>query len=129
MLNRIPFGGAGGIMANSDFQPVGLTEIVPKVILPCCIGRAVAAAIVGKNENATGMGITLRSILFPPSADGVDGECGRVMAETDRDGTLVGDRIIDAVGDDLGGSIRGEVMIGDITGLVTPHATRSESVV
>ena len=110
-------------MANSDFQPVALGEIVPKVILPCCIGRAVAAAIVGKNENATSMGIALRSILFPPSANGVDGECGGVMAEPDRYGALVGDRIIDAVGYDFGGSLRGEVMVADITGLVTPDAT------
>ena len=89
-------------MADRDFKPVGLTEIMPEMIEPCCIGRAVAAAIIGENENATSMGITLRSILFPPSADRVDGKDGGVMAETDRDGTLVGDRIIDAVGYDFG---------------------------
>jgi len=89
-------------MANRDFQPVLLTEIVPKVILPCCIGRTVAAAIVGKNENATSMGITLRAILFPPSANGVDGEGGCVMAETEIYGALVRDRIVDAVRFDLG---------------------------
>jgi hypothetical protein len=102
MFNRIPFRGAGGIMANRDFQPVLLTEIVPKVILPCCMGRTVAAAIVGKNENATSMGITLRAILFPPSANGVDGEGGGVMAETEIYGALVRDRIVDAVRYDLG---------------------------
>ena len=89
-------------MANRDFQPVLLTEIVPKVILPCCIGRTVAAAIVGKNENATSMGITLRAILFPPRANGVDGEGGCVMAETEIYGALVRDRIVDAVRFDLG---------------------------
>jgi len=89
-------------MAERDFEVVRLTEIMPEMIPPCCIGRTIAAAIIGKNENATSMGITLRSILFPPSADGVDGEGGCVMAETDRDGALVGDGIIDAVGYDLG---------------------------
>ena len=102
MLDRIPFRGAGGIMANRDFQPVGLTEIVPKVILPCCIGRTVATPIVGKDENATSMGITLRAIVFPPSTDGVDGEGGCVMAQTDIYGSLVGDRIVDAIGYDFG---------------------------
>jgi len=102
MLNRIPFRGASGIMANRDFQSVLLTEIVPKVILPCCIGRTVAAAIVGKDENATRMGITLRAIFFPPSADGVDGEGGCVMAETDIYGALVGDSIVDAIGYNFG---------------------------
>ena len=88
-------------MADRDFEFAGLTEIMPEMIPPCCIGRAVAAAMVGKNENATSMGITLRSIVFPPSAEGVDGEGGCVMAETDRDGALVGDRIIDTMGYDL----------------------------
>jgi hypothetical protein len=32
MLNRISFGGAGGIMADRDFQLVLLTEIVPEMI-------------------------------------------------------------------------------------------------
>ena len=102
MLNRIPFGGAGGIMADRDFQFVLLTEIVPEMIQPCCIGRTVATAIVGKDENATSTGITLRSILFPPSADGVDGEGGCVMAEAEIDSAFVTDRVVDAVRDALG---------------------------
>ena len=102
MLNRIPFGGAGGIMADRDFQFVLLTEIVPEMIQPCCIGRTVATAIVGKDENATSVRITLRAIFFPPSADGVDGEGGCVMGEAEIDGALVSDRVVDAVRDALG---------------------------
>ena len=89
-------------MADRDFQFVLLTEIVPEMIQPCCIGRTVATAIVGKDENATSTGITLRSILFPPSADGVDGECGCVVTDTNIYRALVGDSIIDAVGYYLG---------------------------
>ena len=102
MLNRIPFGGTGRIMADRDFQLVLLTETVPEMIEPCCIGRAVAAAIVGKDENATSTGITLRSIGFPPSADGVHGEGGCVMAEAEIDSAFVTDRIVNAVRDALG---------------------------
>jgi len=102
MLNRIPFGGAGRIMADRDFQLVRLTEIVPEMIPPCCMGRTVATAIVGKDENPTSLGITLRSILFPPGADGVDGEGGCVMAETEIDGAFVRDCVVDAVRDALG---------------------------
>ena len=43
------------------------------------------------------MRVALRSILFPPGADGVDGEGGCVMAETEIDSALVSDRIVDAV--------------------------------
>ena len=102
MLNRIPFGGAGGIMADRDFQFVLLTEIVPEMIQPCCIGRTVATAIVGKDENATSTGITLRAILFPPSAERVHGEGGCVMAEAEIDSAFVTDRVVDAVRDALG---------------------------
>jgi len=102
MLNRIPFGGAGGIMADRNFQLVLLTEIVPEMIEPCCIGRTVAAAIVGKEENAPSTGIALRAILFPPSAERVHGEGGCVMAEAEIDSAFVTDRIVNAVRDALG---------------------------
>ena len=102
MFNRIPFGGAGGIMADRDFQFVLLTEIVPEMIQPCCIGRTVAATIVGKKENAPSTGITLRAILFPPSAERVHGEGGCVMAEAEIDSAFVTDRVVDAVRDALG---------------------------
>jgi len=102
MLNRIPFGGAGGIMADRDFQFVLLTKIVPEMIQPCCIGRTVAATIVGKEENVPSTGITLRAILFPPSAERVHGEGSCVMAEAEIDSAFVTDRVVDAVRDALG---------------------------
>ncbi len=89
-------------MADRDFQFVLLTEIVPEMIQPGCIGRTVAATIVGKEENAPSTGITLRAILFPPSAERVHGEGGCVMAEAEIDSAFVTDRVVDAVRDALG---------------------------
>ena len=102
MFNRIPFGGTGGIMADRDFEFVLLTGIVPEMMQPCCIGRTVAATIVGKDENVKSTGITLRSICFPLSAEGVDGDGGCVMAETEIDSAFISDCVVDAVGYALG---------------------------
>src|SRR3990170_4801057 len=110
-------------MADSDFQSVPLTERAPKMISPRRSGGTVAAAIVGKDENATGVGVTVRAVLFPPGADGIHRECGSVMAEAEIDRSLVGDRIIDTIGYYLAFGVGRKVMVGHVTGPVTPQTS------
>ena len=98
MLNGIPFGCAGGVVADRDLDLIGLSEIVPEMIEPCGIGRSVAAAVISKDENAASMRVAWGSIPFPPGADGVDGEGRGIMAETEKDSALVRDSVEDAVG-------------------------------
>jgi len=98
VLDGIPFGCAGGVVADSDLDVIVLSEIVPEMISPCGIRRSVAAAVISKDENAASMRVALRSILFPPGADGVDGEGRGIMAETEKDSAFVRDRVEDAVG-------------------------------
>lgn len=85
-------------MADGDFELVVLRKIVPEMIQPCGTGRTVAAAVIGKDENAASTCVALRSTPFPPGADGVDGEGSGIMAETENDGAFVGDGVEDAVG-------------------------------
>jgi len=102
VLNWVPFRSASRVVTDRNLQSVRLAEIMPKVILPCHIGRVVAAPIVGKNEKATRMRIESRAILFPPITNRVDREGGGIMAEPKVHSAPVDDRIIDAIRNDLG---------------------------
>jgi hypothetical protein len=53
MLNRIPFGGAGGIVSHGDGEMESIGELGLDFSFPRSTTTAVAAARVGENEKLT----------------------------------------------------------------------------
>ena len=96
VLDAVPFACAGRQVAYGDRH----AEIVGKLLpfeFPEADARAVAAAAVGGDQQALGVGVAFASHRTPPTADGVDGEGGRVMVDADADPTGVAGDVVDAV--------------------------------
>src|SRR5271166_371205 len=87
---------AGRQVAHGDRH----AEIVGKLLqfeLPEADARAVAAAAVGGDQQALGVGIAFASHRTPPTTDGVSGEGRRVVVDADADPTGVAGDVVDAV--------------------------------
>ena len=54
MLDRVPLGGARGVMADGDYEAEAVGELGLEVVTPGAKSRAVAAAVVGQNEKLVG---------------------------------------------------------------------------
>ena len=61
-----------------------------------------------------------RSLAFPPGGNGMRGEGGRVVRDTDADRTSVSGRVVNAVGDSHAGGIGGGVVIVHRNGRAIP---------
>ena len=77
VLDWIPLGGAGGIVADGDEQAKGIGESVLQGMFPQAGIGAVAAAVIGEDEQAGGFGIAAAAVGKPPAANRLGRE-GRV---------------------------------------------------
>ena len=79
VLDGVPLGGARWVMTDGDREPKAIGELGLKLEAPGATRRAVAATIVGQNEQLSGAGIREAPLCKPPSHDGVHGKIRGVV--------------------------------------------------
>src|SRR5713101_6944624 len=90
VFDRIPLGGAGGVMADGHRQWVGIDQPFLKGVLPESGAGAVAAAAIGKDKQFRRPGVASPSLAAPPPGQSVHGERGRVMGGANQNGAAIG---------------------------------------
>ena len=78
---------------------------------------AVAAAAIGGDQQAFGLGVAFAAHASPPAADAFDGEAGGVMIDADADPAFIGGNVVDAVGNSFAVGLDHEVVDTHLLGL------------
>jgi len=91
MLDRIPLGGTGGIMANGDAELVGIDQTFQ--------AQQRAPLLPPRPRSATREhGITTTVLLAPAPRNGIDGESWSIVGHAHHDHPPVSLQIIDPIG-------------------------------
>ena len=107
-------------MGDGDFEAVGIAEGMLQGVLPGAGVAAVAAAAVGEDGELGGVGIAALTGGSPPVVETVDREERRVVGVADDDGAVVGEQVVDAVGNGEAVGEGAEVVVEDLDGLLFP---------
>jgi len=110
-------------MTHLHLKPHTVTEIDMKAMLPQTGSVSVAAATVGKNEQAVCMWIVVRSRLRPPGAYGIYRKLGCVTCGPNTHKTFISRKIINPIGDGDTFCIGREIMIKNLSRMLSPSAT------
>ena len=114
MLDRVPFGGAAGVMADGETQ-TGVVGEVLEFTLPQARTISIATARIRLDQQVVGVRIARTPQLLPPAANRGDGERGGGRRGTDVDQGLIGRRVIDAIGCGSAQGLAGKIVgIDDI---------------
>ena len=76
MIDRIPLGGAAGVVTDGDLEAMRVDEACLESILEAANARRVAATGVGEHQQFAGVGVVLESFGLPPAQQVVSGEVG-----------------------------------------------------
>jgi len=121
MLDGIPLGSAGGIMTDGDEKPEGIDELFLQGVFPEVGVCAVAAAVVGEDEQTGGIRIAETAFSAqPPLADRCRGESRGVTRGADRHAAAIGLAIVDAVRDGDACAERREIVVENRHGCSAP---------
>ena len=120
MLNGVPFGSASGIVSDSDSEMKAVGELRLEFGFPSPPATAVAAAGVGQNQQLARVSVLTESLALPPVSDGVSREGRCVVRDTNENGTAVGERLVDTVGNGHADGVGTEVVIIDGPGFPIP---------
>src|ERR1035438_6131517 len=111
MLDRMPFGSAGGIVRHRDREAECIAHPRLNFGLPGPGTATVAAARVRQNQQPGSRAPATRAFAFPPSGNGMCGEGRRIVRDADTNGAAVVQRVVDTVGDANAAGIGAEVVI------------------
>src|SRR6266446_4416145 len=100
MLDRIVFGGIGGIMGHANLQAHAVAEAL-EVLLEQVLGSAVAAAAIAKQQQGFGLGPGGVSLGGPPLENAVTGKFAGVIADAEVDVAPIAFEIVQSVRDDM----------------------------
>ena len=120
MVDRVPLGGAAGVVADGDGEVVRVNEAGLEGIFEAADAGSVAAAGVGEDQQFGGAGVALAAFALPPSDQVVSSEVGGVVGGADDDEAVVGGDVVDAVGDGDAVSLGAEVVVVDGLGRLSP---------
>ncbi len=109
VLDFVPLGGAGRIVAAGDLQP-GLGRQPGELHLPCAGPGRIRAAGVGADQQPAGFRVAGGPVGPPPAAQRRRGERGGVVIRADRDPSGIGAEIVDAIRDRLADRVGGEIV-------------------
>lgn len=96
MLDPVPLAGAGRQMSDRD----GKTALVGEPLqleLPQSDAGAIAAATVGGDGEALGIGVARVAEPLPPATDAFDRERASIGIDPDIDPALIGRHVVDAI--------------------------------
>ena len=113
MLDRIPFGSAGGIVGNGDREGKGVSQLGLEFGFPGMTAATVAAAGIGQNEQLAGTTIAGRTFLVPPMGDGMSGKGGSIVGNADHQSPAIFQNIVNPIGNGNAEGIGAEVVIID----------------
>jgi hypothetical protein len=123
MLDRVPFGSTGGVMGDGESEAVGIGELGLEFGFPSPATITVTAASIAENEKLSRARIAKRSFLAPPMSNGVGGESGCVMGDTDHNRASIGEQIINAIRNGDARGVGAKVVIVDQAGRQVPAGT------
>lgn len=123
MLDGVPFGSTGGIVANGDAQSVHIAQFLLQIALPELAAGAVGAAGVCEDEQLSRASVVFAAAAAPPVLDGIDGKGGSFPGCPDHDHSGVAANVINAVGQRHALGVGGEVMVFDLAGVASPGST------
>ena len=109
VLDLVPLAGAGWVVADGDRKRDLITQLL-QTNLPCPESRTIAATIVRADQKALRSRIRGASIHFPPAADALDRELGRVVADANIDDRAITAEVVRPVRDPLAFAQVGEVV-------------------
>jgi hypothetical protein len=112
VLDAVPFAGAGRQMDDRHGEADLVGEAL-QLTFPQMNAGAVAAAAIGRDQDAIRIGIADLAEPPPPATDALDGECRRIGIDADIDPALVGGDVVDPIGRDLPQSLDFEVVDTD----------------
>ena len=124
MLDRIPFGRAGGIVSNGNGQGKGVSQLGLEFGFPGMTAATVAAAGVGQNEQLAGTAIAGGTFLMPPMSNGMSGKGGGIVGNANHQSTAVFHNIVNPIRNSNPDGIGSEVVIIDATRGGFPTAAR-----
>ena len=113
MIDRIPLGGAAGVVTDGDLEAMRVDEACLEGMLEAANARRVAAAGVSEQQQFAGVGVVQESFGLPPAQQVVSGEIGGVVRGADDHEAAVGGKVVDAVGDGDGVGLGAEVVVVD----------------
>src|SRR5438132_1735322 len=122
VFNLVPFARAGREMAHFDFQARFVAESL-QFDFPKAVSATVAAAAVGRDQQAARSRVTALAQALPPGADRFDCELGRVTTDTNTDPRFVAGQIVDPIRNSLPFARIGKVVDIDFSRL--PFASPS----
>ena len=97
VLELVPLAGAWRKVKNGDCESEFIGELL-QLDLPEAHARAVAAAAIGRDRQATGLRVALVTHRGPPGAYRIDRESRSIVVDPDADPAFVIGDVIDPVG-------------------------------
>src|SRR5688572_1195296 len=85
MLDGIPLGGSGRIMADGDANLIEVHEFFLQGELPSATACSIAASVISQDEQFRSVGVTARAVTAPRLANGFHREIWSVMRGADDD--------------------------------------------
>src|SRR5450756_2068121 len=79
VLDRVPLRGGGWIVADGEREAEGIRQFALERVSPSVVGGAVAATVVGQDEQLGGLGVTGTAFGPPPRRERVQCEVGGVV--------------------------------------------------
>ncbi len=113
MFDGIPFGSARRIVGYRHGEIEGVGELLLEFGLPDMATTTIAATGVGEDEELASATVTERAFPFPPAGDGMSGEGGGIVRDSEKDGAAMGQQIVDAVRNGHTSGVRAEVVVVD----------------
>ena len=113
VLDGIPLGGAGGVVADGGFQLEWIHHLPLEGVLPGAYSSPVAAAAVGQDQQLGGLRIILASAVAPPPSNVGGGKIWGVMGSAHKDRALVGQQVKNSVKDGYSLGLGAKIMIVD----------------
>lgn len=120
MFDGVPLGSAGRIVGDGDGQGERVGQLGLQLSFPGVTTIAVAAASVGQDEDLARGGMALGTFLPPPMGDGMGGESGSVVRNTNDEGAAILGDVVDAIGDGDADGVGTEVVVKNATGAAFP---------
>ena len=111
-------------MRDGERESEAISQLRLDFGFPSATAIAIAAAAVGEDEELVGMQIAPCPLLFPPSGNAMGGEGGRIVRDTDEDGTAIGEKIIDAIRSDHAAGEGTKIVVVDLLSASSPFLTR-----
>src|SRR2546427_687428 len=128
MFDRIPFGGAGRVVANRDGDAVASGNFFVQGVFPEARPVTIASSAVAQEQDFFHAGISGPAELRNPRIQAIDGKLGSVRRETNNDGAAIPNRLKEPVRRSNGRCVAPEIVLVDVLRSSSPGGSRISEV-